>query len=748
MFVLPSLGVWLKSALEGTLPTLPLALLSAASLGIGFFVARLRWARLPTRVAAWVPALAIAHLTLVSHLSVAHAAAVPVWEFVFWYFAGWIWIGLAQARWTAARLAPLGVAGFLLSSFHEMGWASALFAGLMVTCAGTALAELIAWNVTGRREAYERIQQQASIYRSIVTTTRRAARASLQDVYETFADVAVEIGCRNAGVARMVRGEHRYDWRALRGENVWAAEEHAVAQSISAALRNDDLVEVRPHQGSLLPKHVVIPIASNTEVGHALVVVPPEGHRPLKDETRQALILLATEAGNRLAVLRLAYYDQLTGLPNRALFEQHMADAFVRAAGDTSYRFAVIFIDIDRFKFVNDAHGHRVGDAVLEHTADRLRSNLRTLDVIARLESSTPARVGGDEFAVLLSGIHSEDETLKVAKRLVDTLRHPNLIGGREIRTGASAGVVLSNPRYESASELLRDADIAMYRSKRSGEGGVALFDQTMHRAVVRRLHLEEDLRRALAREDLELVYQPIIRANDGSVAGFEALARWNHPQEGPIDPEEFIDVAEDLGVVVEFGEWAIRRAAQQLADWSLLWRQQPPLYLTVNVSRRHLRDPHLLPRIRDWVRHNRLDRDQIRLEVTETVVMEDLDTCRRTLQALHDWGVKLALDDFGTGYSSLACLHQLPVDAVKLDREFVDELPKDERRQALVRAITGLSHELGMHVIAEGVETREQQELLVEAGCDKLQGFLLSRPLAADAVVPWLEARSDPGED
>ncbi len=754
LIALPGAGLWLKSVLAGTFPEGAVAAIATLDLVLGVSVAYLPWGQLPVRATLWIPAFAIPNLAGAATLAAGTACAVPIWEMVFWSFAMAIWIGLVHRMGVASGLAPLGFAGFVLAGLSAVDTWRAVAIGVLVIGTGTALAEIIAWHVTMRRRAYLRVREQARVYQSIARTAKRASRRPFREVYDAFADLALEIGCESAGVARVSLDGREFEWRALRGADVWEADRDGVAHNVARALREDDIVEVRGRR-LRTASYAVVPMTRDGNLGHVLIVVP-SGEQSLDGDKRGALSLLATEAGSRIEVLRMAYYDRLTRLPNRTLFEERLGEAFdeYRAHGDSedsSFLFAVIFLDVDHFKFVNDAHGHRVGDQVLEGCAERLRNNLRKLDWVARLRSSTAARVGGDEFAVLLQGIRSERDALHVARRLVERLHEPQEIQGREIRTGASAGVVISHPRYERPADLLRDADIAMYRAKRSSDTQVALFDQPMRQAVARRARLQEDLRRALANEEIRLAYQPIVATRGGSVAGLEALARWHHPREGQIPPLEFITIAEDMGLVVAFGEWALGRAASQLAEWSRRWRQQPRLYVTVNLSRRHLRDPRLLPRVRDWIRANHLERDQLRLEVTETVVMEDLETCRRTLQSLHDYGIRLSLDDFGTGYSSLSCLHQLPIDVVKLDREFVTELTKDPRQEVLVRAVTGLAHDLEMLVVAEGVETEEQRALLADAKVDYLQGFLLSAALEADDVLPWLEGRLEDerrGED
>ncbi len=746
LIALPGAGLWLKAVLAGTFPEGSIAAIATLDLILGVSIAYLPWGQLPERATLWIPAVAFPNLAVVATLAAGTICAVPIWELVFWSFGAAIWIGLVHPMGVASLLAPLGLAGFTLAGLSEGGW-RAFAIGLLVVGVGTGLAEIIAWHVTLRRRAYLRAREQARVYQSIARTAKQAARRPFREVYDAFADLALEIGFDSAGVARVSVEGRDFEWRALRGYDAWAEDPQGVARAVSRALLDDDIVVVPPRRGGAA-SFIVIPMARDDAVGHVLIVTGGAGPEGLDDDKRHALSLLATEAGSRIEVLRMAYYDRLTRLPNRTLFEERLREAFEAyrqhpdhpiTATDPGFLFAVIFLDIDHFKFVNDAHGHRAGDLVLEECAERLRNNLRKLDWVARMRSSTAARVGGDEFAVLLQGIRSERDAVHVARRLVERLHEPQLIQGREIRTGASAGVVISHPRYERPADLLRDADIAMYGAKRATDTHVALFDQPMQQAVARRARLQEELRRAIAKQEMRLAYQPIVATQGAGVAGFEALARWHHPVEGRIPPVEFIQFAEDMGLVVAFGEWALGRAASQLADWSLRWQQQPRLYVTVNLSRRHLRDPHLLPRVRDWIRNNRLERDQLRLEVTETVVMEDLETCRRTLEALHDYGIRLSLDDFGTGHSSLSCLHQLPVDVVKLDREFVTELTKDPRQDALVRAVTGLAHELGMHVVAEGVETEEQRSLLADARVDYLQGFLLAPALEADEVLPWL---------
>ena len=429
-----------------------------------------------------------------------------------------------------------------------------------------------------------------------------------------------------------------------------------------------------------------------------------------------------------------ALHDALTGLPNRVLFGDRLEHALRRTlrreSGPTG-RAAVLFLDLDRFKLVNDSLGHLVGDRLLVGVARRLESALRPGDTVARL--------GGDEFIILLEDVRDRDEAEHVADRILDTLNAPFLIDERELYLSASIGIALP-PGDATPGEVIRDADAAMYRAKAEGKGRHAMFDTALHEQAVARLDLETRLRQGLTIESLkgdglQVAYQPIVHADTGRLAGFEALARWHADDGSVIGPELFIPIAEETGLIHPLGRLVLREACRQLTIWR---RRDPSLTMSVNISGRQLLDALYVHEVAEALADHDLSPDALRLEITETEAAADPEAVRQALQAIHErLGVRAHLDDFGTGASSLTFLRGFPGDALKIDRSFVLAMHNDEGAFQIVKAILGLAHNLGMKVIAEGVETHSQLHVLRGLGCELVQGFLLAEPLsAAEAAV------------
>jgi diguanylate cyclase (GGDEF)-like protein len=429
------------------------------------------------------------------------------------------------------------------------------------------------------------------------------------------------------------------------------------------------------------------------------------------------------------ALVHQASHDILTGLPNRALFHERIQNALRQMHADSSYRVAILFLDLDRFKVINDSLGHRAGDALLVAVANRLE---RCLAESSAARDRLVARMGGDEFTVMLGGTANASEAERVAQRILQTVCQPVSFDGQELTVTASVGIVEPTPGHlAKAADLIRDADAAMYRAKGLGKNRVAKFDTALHEAAVRRLRLETDLRRARERGELQLHYQPIVNLSDRKLLGFEALIRWK--RDGRlVSPADFIPIAEDTGLINDIGTWVLNEAAQQLAQWQ---REQPLLTMSVNLSNRQLADPHLVATVRETLQTWSIPPASIVLEVTESVIMSDPETARQVLAELKQTGVKLSMDDFGTGYSSLSCLHEFPIDVLKIDRSFVGDLSGKRHAAAVVHAIIQLAHNLRMTVVAEGLENPEQVAFLQALDCDSGQGFLFARPLpAADA--------------
>jgi diguanylate cyclase (GGDEF)-like protein len=432
--------------------------------------------------------------------------------------------------------------------------------------------------------------------------------------------------------------------------------------------------------------------------------------------------------------------DNLTGLPNRLQLQETLSRALQRATNDARYRFALLFLDFDRFKLINDSLGHDIGDLLLREIAVRLRGNLRAEDAVVRdSQMTTLSRLGGDEFVILLGDIPDEQAAASVAGRLLTVLNHPYQIAGHSINSTASIGVVCSDRGYASSDDMLRDADIAMYEAKARGKGCYVLFDPTMHAALLQRHEIENDLRTAIGTEEITAAFQPIFSIEEGVVTGMEALARWQHPVRGNIPPDSFIPIAEETGLIVPLGEQILHQACRQFADWRRLGGAADALeYVSVNVSRAQLEVEGFADTVAEIIEQHGLRPQQLQLEVTESMIMARPETAVELLQDLKRLGVRLAMDDFGTGYSSLSCLHRFPFDVIKIDRSFVQEL-SGERSEfvALVHAIVNLAYNLGMECVAEGVETADQIAVLLAVDCTRGQGYLLGRPAPASAQYP-----------
>jgi diguanylate cyclase (GGDEF)-like protein/PAS domain S-box-containing protein len=442
-----------------------------------------------------------------------------------------------------------------------------------------------------------------------------------------------------------------------------------------------------------------------------------------------------------------AWTDKLTGLPNRALFVDRLQQAVLRAERMEDYRFAVLFLDFDRFKIINDSLGHKVGDQLLQDAAERLRTTVRAGDSLGRVAGQhTTARLGGDEFVVLLDGIHSESDASLVAGRLLHALSQPYHLGRNEVYSSVSIGIVTNDvAAAASAEDILRDADTAMYEAKLAGKGCYVVFDVSMRKRVQNRLSLEIDLRKAIDANQLFLMYQPIVSLETRQVESFEVLARWKHPARGLVSPAEFIPIAEDTGLIVPIGEWVLREACRQFAKWRDRHGDAAPRSLAVNLSRSQLLLADLPATIGRILEQSGLPPASLQLEITESAVMRDVDLVLRILHALKEIGVNLSMDDFGTGHSSLACLHQFPFDVLKVDQAFIATINHGRDHAALVHAVVSLARNLEISVVAEGIETADQLLLLQALGCQYGQGFFLGRPMMADQVIGYKVPLADP---
>lgn len=433
-------------------------------------------------------------------------------------------------------------------------------------------------------------------------------------------------------------------------------------------------------------------------------------------------------------LLHDAFHDGLTDLPNRALFLDRLSQAIERSKRSKDFWFAVLFLDVDRFKVVNDSLGHMRGDQLLVKVAERLKHCLQSGDTVARL--------GGDEFTILLEDIKDLSEATRTAEEIHRVMQTPFDLEGQEVFINVSIGIALSTTGYERPEEPLRDADTAMYRAKALGRGRHEVFDQVMHDRVVARLQLETDLRRAIERGEFQLYYQPIVAVATERIVGFEALVRWQHPEKGLCYPSDFIPIAEETGLIIPLGDWVLREACVQLRQWQAQFPQSPPLIMSVNLSGRQFSQPNLVQQVADSLQATGLDPHCLKLEITESVVMENATQAISMLQELKSLGVQLQIDDFGTGYSSLSYLHQFPTDTLKIDRSFVSRLGVGEGGVEIVQAIITLAHNLGMNVTAEGVETPEQLHELKRLQSEHGQGYLFSKPVTSQAAMALLKAQ------
>jgi PAS domain S-box-containing protein len=446
-----------------------------------------------------------------------------------------------------------------------------------------------------------------------------------------------------------------------------------------------------------------------------------------------------------------ALHDTLTDLPNRILFLDCLQRAFDRAKKNPQYQFAVLFVDIDGFKAFNDSMGHSVGDQLIVKIARRLTASLRYEDTVSRptlarsdsrpADDGVLARLGGDEFTILLGGISHPTDALRVARRIQHGLGVPIEIDGQEVFTSASIGVALSATPHDSAADMLRDADIAMYRAKALGKARSEIFDSEMHSNAVKRLKIETDLHKALDRKELEVYYQPLVCLQTRRIVGFEALVRWNHPEDGFLVPGKFIPVAEETGLIIPMNRWVLRESCRTVQTWNLQYAAEVPLTIAVNVSARQLTNPSLVREVELVLQETRLSPRSLHLEITESIAMSDPQTSRLTLSRLKSLGVRISIDDFGTGHSSLSRLRQFPADVLKVDRSFVARLRnRDNEDRDVVRMILMLAHSLHLSVVAEGIETEEQLDSLIDLGCEFGQGYFFARPMACQGAQHFLE--------
>lgn len=436
-------------------------------------------------------------------------------------------------------------------------------------------------------------------------------------------------------------------------------------------------------------------------------------------------------------LLHDAFHDALTGLPNRTLLLDRLRHALQLTRRNSLYQFAVLFLDIDRFKMVNDSLGHIVGDRLLMAIAQRLSSYLRPGDTIARL--------GGDEFVILLEDIKDVMEVTAIADQILQGLAQSFNLNGREIFTTASIGIALSETGYEWSEDLLRDADTAMYRAKAEGKACYKVFNTAMHDRAVALLQLETDLRRARDRQEFVLYYQPIVCLRTCHIVGFEALLRWNSPERGLVPPGEFIPLLEETGLIIPIGQWIVFEACRQTYQWHQDFPDRCPVSISVNLSTKQLTSS-LVPQVQQILQDTKLDGHSLKLEITESALMENADSATAIMTDLQSMGVSFSMDDFGTGYSSLAYLHRFPIDILKIDRSFVNKIDQDGEQLAITRTIVSLAWNLGMEVVAEGIDSNKQLAQMRALQCEYAQGYLFSPPVTSEQATQLLLSQNQNG--
>jgi diguanylate cyclase (GGDEF)-like protein len=432
-------------------------------------------------------------------------------------------------------------------------------------------------------------------------------------------------------------------------------------------------------------------------------------------------------------LLDIALHDSLTGLPNRVLFIRQLEKALNHAKQDANYQFAVLFLDCDRFKVVNDSLGHFVGDELLIAIARRIQTTLSPFDTLARF--------GGDEFAILLENITGIDMAIEVAEGVIQHLSLAFKLSRYEVFMNASIGISWGSNNYKKPEYLLRDADTAMYKAKALGRARYHVFDPDMHRQAIQLLDLENDLRHAIEREEFVIYYQPIVSLKTGKIVGFEALVRWQHPTRGLVLPSDFIPAAEEMGLIYPLNTWILKNACEQLRQWQNHPAFSNKITISVNLSARLFSNPNLISIIDQIIQQTQIDTVGLELEITESVIMENNDAIKTILQQLKQRELKLVIDDFGTGYSSLSYLHSFPVNALKIDKSFVQRMQENQESMGLVPVMITIANLMGMRAIAEGVETPQQLAQLRSLNCDLAQGFLFAKPLEQNLVLDLISA-------
>jgi diguanylate cyclase (GGDEF)-like protein/PAS domain S-box-containing protein len=593
-----------------------------------------------------------------------------------------------------------------------------------------------------------------------------AATPIIAIVYFTYKTYLKNIEAAERHVAELKESEERFrsafDYAAIgmalvSPEGCWLQVNHSLCQIVGYSEQEllgrnwesithpDDLCAVRLHVDHLLDGEIPTYQTEKRYIhknGSEVWIFLSISLTSDRETKSSRLIFQIQDITNRkLAESQLrhdAFHDTLTGLPNRALFIDRLKQALARTKRLGPHQFSVLFLDLDRFKVVNDSLGHTVGDQLLVGIARRLEACLRPGDTLARL--------GGDEFTILLEDVSDINEAISVAERVESELSSPFNLRGHEVFTTVSIGIAPSSIGYSRPDDILRDADTAMYRAKSLGKARHEVFDKTMHARAMNLLQLESDLRRATERQEFVLYYQPIISLKTGAICGAEALIRWQHPEHGIIPPAKFIPIAEETGLILQIGQWGIREACRQVKEWQSQFHADDPFYVSVNLSGKQFTQPDLLEQITGALQDTGLDATGLRLEITESVVMENIESATLMLNQLRDLGVESSIDDFGTGYSSLSYLHRFPSSTLKVDRSFISGMCDQRENLEIIRTIIMLAQNLGMAIVAEGVETKEQMAQLHALGCEYVQGYYLCKPMSAEISTEFIKKSYTPG--
>ena len=685
--------------------------LGVAAVACGFVIWSIPWGRWRRSATLWLVPLAFAMIALHDRFS-----GNDGFLYSAFYLVVFVWLGLAHPPGTSLRFAPLFVAAYVapLIGAHApdggLGLASATY---VVPCC-VLIGETVAW--VGNRL---RVSEQALV----------DAEARFRSAFEE-APIGMGLATREGQLLRANRAF---------GEILGREPDDLAGVSIRELTHPDDWEANAKQIGALfsgesdhyqVEKRYIHADGHHVWVSVSTSCVRDTSGEPLYMIGQIEDITERREMRERLA--HAAVHDQLTSLPNRVLFMDRLELALRRSQREQR-TIALMFLDLDRFKLINDSLGHEVGDRLLQRVAQRLSAALRGTDTLARF--------GGDEFTVLCE-VNDEAEALEVAERLVAAMQQPLTLSGNEMFVSLSIGVALSLDGGESGAEMLRNADVAMYRAKELGASRIAVYREDDEGGTIRRLRTSNELHRALERSELEVYYQPVIDLRSQMLVGLEALVRWRHPSRGLLLPAEFIPLAEDSGLIVQVGAWVLDESCRQLAAWSrrrsAVGEDDARLNLSINVSAQQLADPDFCTRVAATLEASQLSPDRLWLEITESTLMGNTDSTMQMLRTLRELGLHLEIDDFGTGYSSLSYLKQFPVETLKIDRSFVNELDHDSGDVAIVRAIIALGDSLGLSVVAEGVEREAQAQELRHLGCFMAQGYLFGVPLPPSALEPF----------